>query len=107
MLTQLHAEGNARTLYRSPPETAGAEAADSTSTPDEPPPERSEWGISYLLANEIRLLFAGGQVEEVIAVGGVSGLQLEPEATFDAAGDESSPGNAAEEPGAPPTEPGP
>ncbi|MDE0394434.1 MAG: hypothetical protein OYK82_06625 [Gammaproteobacteria bacterium] len=105
VLTQLHAEGNARTLYRSPPEAAGAEEAGST--PDEPPPERSEWGISYLVANEIRLLFAGGQVEEVIAVGGVSGLQLEPEATFGAGGDESSPGDAAEEPGAPSTEPGP
>ena len=107
VLTELHAEGNARTLYRSPPEPAGAEAADSTSTPDEPPPERSEWGISYLLANEIRLLFTGGQVEEVIAVGGVSGVQLEPEATFGGAGDESGPGDAAEEPAPPLTDPGP
>ena len=105
VLTELHAEGNARTLYRSPPEAAGAEVAGGA--PDEPPPDRSEWGISYLLANEIRLLFTEGQVEEVVAVGSVSGLQLEPAATFGAAGDGSSPADAAEEPGAPRTEPDP
>lgn len=105
VLTELHAEGNARTLYRSPPEAAGAEAAGSA--PDEPPPDRSEWGISYLLADEIRLLFTGGQVEEVVAEGSVSGLQLEPEATFGAAGEGASPADAAEEPGAPLAEPDP
>ena len=105
VLTELHAEGNARTLYRSPPEAAGAEAAGSA--PDGPPPNRSEWGISYLLADEIQLVFTGGQVEEVLAVGDVSGLQLEPAATFGPGADGNSPGDTVEQPGTPRTEPDP
>lgn len=73
VLERLTAEGNARTLYRSPPqERAGA--------PDSvPAPDRSEWAVSYLVADQLVLDFVDGQVEEVQAQGTVSGVQLEPQ----------------------------
>ena len=82
MLTALTAEGNARTLYRSPPEEPGVADPDSVPDPEqEAPPDRSKWSLSYLVADAISLSFTDGQVEHVRAEGAVSGLQLEPQDT--------------------------
>lgn len=108
VLTELMAEGNARTLYRSPPEEPGTAVADSVPPPVEmPPPDRSEWGVSYLVADQIRLFFTDGQVEELLAEGTVSGLQLEPEEVPAPTEEVDGPENPAEEPEAPRVEPGP
>ena len=72
-LDRLVAVGNARTLYRSPPEEEG------THVEVGPPPGREEWAVSYLLADQIVLEMVDGRVEHVLAEGSVSGIQLEPE----------------------------
>jgi hypothetical protein len=67
-LTRLESEGNARTLYRSPPE-------------DGPPTRNGEplWSISYIIAEEIAIFLTEGEVERVEARDRVSGVQLEPD----------------------------
>jgi lipopolysaccharide export system protein LptA len=71
-LERLEARGNARTLYRSPPEEN-----------DAPEPEAGEdprlWPISYIMANEIRIYMLEGAVERLEARGEVRGIQLDPE----------------------------
>ena len=72
VLDRIVAVGNARTLYRSPPDDQGVDSG-STS-----PPDRDQWGISYLLADQIILTLVDGRVEGMQAEGNVSGIQLEP-----------------------------
>jgi len=69
----LQATGSAASFYRSPPQ-------DRADVPDGAAPgDRSRWGISYLLADEIVLHFLDdGEVDRVDARGNVSGVQLEP-----------------------------
>jgi hypothetical protein len=71
--SRIVAVGNARTLYRSPPETQGSDPGEETA------PSRDSWAISYLVADQIILSLVAGQVENVQAEGTVTGLQLEPE----------------------------
>jgi hypothetical protein len=75
VLSRLVAVGNARTLYRSPPDTQGSDLGEA------PAPSRDSWAISYLVADQIILNLVAGQVEHVQAEGTVAGLQLEPEPT--------------------------
>lgn len=73
VLSRLVAVGNARTLYRSPPDTQRSDLGEA------PAPSRDSWAISYLVADQIILNLVAGQVEHVQAEGTVAGLQLEPE----------------------------
>lgn len=73
VLSRLVAVGNARTLYRSPPDAQGSDLGEA------PAPSRDSWAISYLVADQIILNLVEGQVEHVQAEGTVAGLQLEPE----------------------------
>jgi len=96
-LSGLVARGDARSLYRiedreevdpeatepSPEEGAGDEEDEVEVTQEEdapgPPssPER-RWGISYLLADEIRIVMTEGEVDRMEAEGNVRGIHLEP-----------------------------
>jgi len=73
VLDRIVAVGNARTLYRSPPNDQGV-ALDRTS-----PSDWDQWAISYLLADQIIVSLMDGRVEGVQAEGNVSGIQLEPD----------------------------
>ncbi|TVR63873.1 MAG: hypothetical protein EA422_08490 [Gemmatimonadales bacterium] len=72
-LTRLDATGNARTLYRSPPQERS----------DAPQPVDADgaplWSISYMVARQISIHLADGAVERVEAREQVVGIQLEPE----------------------------
>jgi hypothetical protein len=72
VLDRIVAMGNARTLYRSPPDDQGL-ALDRM-----PPSDWTQWTISYLLADQISVSLMDGRVEGVQAEGNVSGVQLEP-----------------------------
>lgn len=72
VLDRIVALGNARTLYRSPPNDQGV-ASGRTS-----PSDWDQWAISYLLADQIIVSLMDGRVEGVQAEGNVSGIQLEP-----------------------------
>lgn len=72
-LTRLDASGNARTLYRSPPqERDGSRLAVG---PDGIP----LWSISYIVAREIAIHLLDGAVDRVEAREQVVGIQLEPD----------------------------
>lgn len=71
-LERLEARGDARTLYRSPPE----ENDDPEGAAEE---DRRLWPISYIMANEIRMYMLEGDVERMEARGDVRGIQLDPE----------------------------
>ncbi len=87
-LESLVARGNARSLYRieveeeeeaepeadPPPEDEEPDAL----SPEEAFPER-RWAISYLLADEIRIVMEAGEVERMEAEGDVRGIHLEPQ----------------------------
>ena len=73
VLDRIVAVGNARTLYRSPPDDQGVASGSPT------PPDRDQWGVSYLLADQIILTLVDGRVEGMQAEGNVSGIQLEPD----------------------------
>lgn len=72
-LTRLDATGNARTLYRSPPQER--ENGRQAVGPDGEP----LWSISYIMATEIVIHLLDGAVERVEAREQVVGIQLEPE----------------------------
>lgn len=76
-LDRLVAAGNARTLYRSPPEDRGARGAARPARPS----DRSLWAISYVLADRIALTMTGGNVEHAEAEGNVTGYHGEPAET--------------------------
>lgn len=77
-LQVLEARGNARTLYRSPPDEEDAVSdAEEASSEDDP----QLWPISYITANEIFVHMLDGAVERVEARGDVRGIQLDPEPT--------------------------
>ncbi len=87
-LERLEARGNARTLYRSPPEEAEAQEAerDEAEEPQEEDTEAADvqigeplWSISYIKAEEIFIYMLDGAVDRVEAKGQVEGLQLEPD----------------------------
>jgi hypothetical protein len=87
-LQTLEATGNARTLYRSPPDRNGED-------PEDPPPDedalededaedaeeapREAWAISYVLADRIVVHMVEGEVDRLETEGNVRGIQLEPE----------------------------
>lgn len=75
-LTRLEASGNARSLYRTPPE--------NRREPEESEEERSPgppglWSISYIVAGQISIFLEAGEVQRLEAVDTVLGLQLEPD----------------------------
>ena len=85
-LTRLTATGEARALYRSPPEGNGE--GDAAPEGADPPPvaadeetsraEWRRWPISYILADLITIHLVEGEVRFLEAEGNVRGLQLEP-----------------------------
>jgi hypothetical protein len=70
-LERLEARGNARSLYRTPPED------------DDEDPEGADdmrrWSISYIVAHEILVYMVEGELDRLEAVDQVLGIQLEPE----------------------------
>jgi|GEM_PF-1337083 len=72
-LARLDATGNARTLYRSPPQERS----------DEPLPVDTDgaplWSISYIVARQISIHLLDGAVDRVEAREQVVGIQLEPD----------------------------
>lgn len=70
-LERLEARGNARTLYRSPPE----EDPDADPDLDDEP---VLWSFSYIKAQEILIHMLAGEVDQVEALGNVEGIQIEP-----------------------------
>ncbi len=93
-LDELVARGSARSLYRlevereedpeededeevAPDAEPGEEEVEGEEAPEEDGPER-RWGISYVLADEIRIIMEGDEVERMEAEGNVEGVHLEP-----------------------------
>ena len=89
-LSRLEARGNARTLYRSPPDDEEGEPAERDE--DEPVEDEEEdvdaeelrvgdplWSISYIKAQEIIIYMLDGAVDRVEAKEQVMGLQLQPD----------------------------
>jgi hypothetical protein len=74
-LVLLQATGNARTLYRSPPERQGEDPSEGDPVGDSP----WDWAISYVLADRIVVHLVDGEVELLETEGNVRGIQLEPE----------------------------
>lgn len=72
-LTRLDATGDARTLYRSPPQERndGPQPVDAEGAP--------LWSISYIVAQQIAIYLLDGAVERVEAREQVVGIQLEPD----------------------------
>lgn len=84
-LERLEARGNAKSLYRSPPEDdeEANEPADDPEEddPDEQGPDEDEvlrWSISYIVAEEILIHMVEGEVDRMEANEQVIGIQLEP-----------------------------
>jgi lipopolysaccharide export system protein LptA len=75
-LVRLEAKGNARTLYRSPPEEDGTEGGDRSERPGTGGPL---WAVSYIVAEEIAIFLVEGEVERLEARDTVLGIQLEPD----------------------------
>jgi hypothetical protein len=99
-LLRLEARGNARTLYRSPPDTAnGARPQDAADAPE--PRGATRRPISYIVAEEILIYFVDGALDRLEAIEQVIGIQLEP---TDRSGDTGA-GRDAPGPVDPPDEP--
>lgn len=75
-LVRLEASGNARTLYRSPPEDDGTGGGDASVPPG---PGGPLWAVSYIVAEEIAIFLTEGEVERLEARDTVLGIQLEPD----------------------------
>jgi len=76
-LLRLEARGNARTLYRSPPDTANGARPQPDADASEPDAATPR-PISYIVAAEILIYFVDGALERLEAVDQVIGIQLEP-----------------------------
>ncbi len=84
-LVRLEARGNARTLYRSPPEEDRTAGGDRRDRPGSAGPL---WAVSYIVAEEIAIFLTDGEVERLEARDTVLGIQLEPDR--DGRGEENS-----------------
>ncbi|MEX2530323.1 MAG: hypothetical protein WD960_06075 [Gemmatimonadota bacterium] len=71
VLDRLEALGNARTLYRSTPAEDTEEVGGNAAEP--------RWAISYVIASDILIYMANGELDRLEAREQVYGIQLEPE----------------------------
>jgi hypothetical protein len=98
-VSRLLAVGDAKTLYRRPPESDGVDGTVSgapTPAQGDDAPSREGWPISYILASEIAVFFQeGGEVQRIEADTDVRGLQLDPLTPASAARGTGVPSTAA------------
>lgn len=93
-LERLEARGNARTLYRSPPE---ADEEDDPTADASDEPDMRRWSISYVVAREIVIHMIEGAVDRMEALDEVIGVHLEPESRPAAQAGGTEPSGSEEE----------